>query len=148
MARLASGVAVLATREGEGFRGLTVTSLTSLSLDPPLVLVCLDLSSRTRELVIENGAFSVSLLSRMHDFLAERFSARAPLVDRGWREVPHRLGGNGLPVVEGAIAWLECTVAAVHPGGDHDIVVARVEAAGTGPGDPLVLWDRDYWTIG
>ncbi len=148
MGRLAAGVAVLVAREGDGFRGLTVTSLVSASLDPPLILVCLDRVGQARERVLDAGRFTVSVLGRGQDFLADRFSARAPLVDRAWREVPHRLSPAGLPVVEGALAWLDCRVVAVHEAGDHDVVVAAVEASGTGPGDPLVLWDRQFWGIG
>ena len=148
MARLAAGVAVVATREGEGFRGLTVTSLTSVSIDPPLILVCLDRLSQTRELLLEHALFTVSVLRREHDFLADRFSGRAPVVDRTWREVPHRLGETGLPILEGALAWLECEVTQAHEAGDHDIVVGAVRAAGAGTGDPLVLWDRAFWTVG
>ncbi len=147
MARLAAGVAVVATRDGDGFRGLTVTTLTSVSLEPPLVLVSLDRLAQTRDLVVDNRSFSISLLARHQDFIAERFSARAPAVDRSWREVPHRLGSNGLPLIEGAPAWLECEVEAVHEAGDHDIVVAHVTDAGSGAGDPLVLWDRAFWTV-
>ena len=146
MARLAAGVAVLATRDGDGYRGLTVTSLTSVSVEPPLVLACLDRLAQTRDLVVDAGVFTVSLLRRDQDFLADRFSSRAPAVDRHWREVPHRLGELGLPIIGGA-GWLECEVDAIHPAGDHDIVVARVRAAGAGTGDPLILWDRAFWTV-
>ena len=72
---------------------------------------------------------------------------QAPAVDRSWREVAHRLGGNGLPVLEEALAWVECTVEDIHPGGDHEIVIGRVGACGIGRGDPLVLWDRAYWGL-
>jgi flavin reductase (DIM6/NTAB) family NADH-FMN oxidoreductase RutF len=87
------------------------------------------------------------VLGRQHIFLAERFSGQAPAVDRSWREVRHRLGANGLPIVEGALAWVECTVDDIHPAGDHEIVIGRVGASGIGPGDPLVLWDRAYWGL-
>jgi len=147
LARLPAGVVVLSTKEGAGFRGLTATSFTSLSLEPPLVLVCLDRQSLTRVALREHGAFNASVLARGHTFLAERFSGQAPAVDRSWREVRHRLGANGLPIVEGAPAWVECTVEDIHPGGDHEIVIGRVGAAGVGPGDPLVLWDRGYWGL-
>jgi flavin reductase (DIM6/NTAB) family NADH-FMN oxidoreductase RutF len=148
MSRLAAGVALLSAREADGFRGLTVTSLTSLSLDPPLILACLDLNSQTRQLIRLHAAFNVSFFARHHDFLAERFSGRAPAVSRAWDGVPHRLGDNGLPILADAIGWLECTVEEVHPGGDHEIVVGRVHAGGAAAGDPLVLWDRGFWSIG
>jgi flavin reductase (DIM6/NTAB) family NADH-FMN oxidoreductase RutF len=147
MARLAAGVAVLAAPDGDGFRGLTVTSLTGVSLEPPLVLVCLDRLSQTRDLVLEARRFAISVLARGQGFVAERFSGRAPVVERTWRDVPHFLAPGGLPVIDGALAWLECGVAQVHEAGDHDIVVGAVEAAGIGPGDPLVLWDREFWSL-
>jgi len=147
MARLPAGVVVLSTKEGPGFRGLTATSFTSLSLEPPLVLACLDRQSLTRVALREHGAFNASVLGRDHAFLAERFSGQAPAVDRTWREVKHRLGENGLPILEGALAWLECTVEDIHPGGDHEIVIGRVAACGVGRGDPLVLWDRGFWGL-
>lgn len=148
LARVAGAVSVLATRDGDGYRGLTLTSLTSVSLEPPLVLVSLDRLAQTRDLVLESGGFSVSVLSRAHDFLADRFSGRAPVVDRSWREVSHFLTPGGLPVLEGSLAWFECRVAQVHEAGDHDLVVGAVEACGTGPGDPLLLWDREFWGLG
>jgi flavin reductase (DIM6/NTAB) family NADH-FMN oxidoreductase RutF len=147
MARLPQGLVVISTRDGQGFRGLTATSFTSLSLEPPLVLVCLDELSLTGAALREHGAFNASVLARDHTFLAERFSGRAPAADRSWSEIPHRLGGNGLPILEGAPAWVECTVEAIHPGGDHEIVVGRVGACGIGAGDPLVLWDRALWGL-
>jgi flavin reductase (DIM6/NTAB) family NADH-FMN oxidoreductase RutF len=147
MARESAGVAVLAAPDGDGFRGLSVTSLTGVSLEPPLILVCLDRLSQTRDLVVDGRRFAVSVLGRRHGFIAERFSGRAPAVERAWRDVPHFLAPGGLPVIEGALAWLECGVTQVHEAGDHDIVVGEVEAAGTGPGEPLVLWDREFWGL-
>ncbi|HSR25851.1 MAG TPA: flavin reductase family protein, partial [Candidatus Eisenbacteria bacterium] len=76
------------------------------------------------------------------------FAGRAPLVSGTWREVPHDLGANGLPIVRGCIAWFECTLRELHPAGDHDVAVGAVGSAGRGPGEPLVLWDRAYWRLG
>ena len=101
MAAVPSGVAVVSTAGPGGFRALAASSFTSASLEPPLVLVCLDSLTQTRETVAETAAFNLSVLERGQEFLAERFSGRAPVVDPSWREVPHRLGGNGLPIVEG-----------------------------------------------
>ncbi|MDQ6919300.1 MAG: flavin reductase family protein [Candidatus Dormibacteraeota bacterium] len=147
LARLPAGVVLVSTRGRDGFRGLTVTSFTSVSLDPPLVLVCLDRLAATRDAVVEHGAFTASLLSRGQQFFADRFSGQAPAADPRWREVPHRLGENGLPVIEGAVAWLECRVHSSQEAGDHDIVVGAVTAVGRGGGEPLVHWERGYWSL-
>jgi len=148
LARLPAGVVLVSTRDSGGFRGLTVTSFTSVSLDPPLVLVCLDRLAATRDAVVAHGAFTASLLSRGQQFLADRFWGQAPAADPAWREVPHRLGENGLPIVEGAVAWVECQVHSRQEGGDHEIVVGAVTAVGRGGGEPLVHWERGYWGLG
>ena len=147
MARLPAGVVVISTRLGDEFRGLTASSLVSISLEPPMVLVGLERESATRTVVLETKAFNVSLLTRSQEFIADRFAGRAPSIDLTWRTVPHRLGANGIPLVEGCAAWLECHVAHVHEAGDHDICVGEVQAAAIGAGDPIILWDRTFWTL-
>jgi flavin reductase (DIM6/NTAB) family NADH-FMN oxidoreductase RutF len=147
LARLPAGVVLVSTRGPGGFRGLTVTSFTSVSLEPPLVLVCLDRLAATRDAVLEHGAFTASLLSRGQQFVADRFSGQAPAADSAWREVPHELGQNGLPIVAGAVAWVECRVHSQEAAGDHDIVVGAVTAVGKGGGEPLVHWERGYWGL-
>ena len=87
------------------------------------------------------------VLERSQEFVAQRFAGQAPLVDPSWREVAHRLGENGLPIVAGAVAWIECRVTSRHDGGDHDIVVGAVTAVGRGMGEPLVHWERGYWGL-
>jgi flavin reductase (DIM6/NTAB) family NADH-FMN oxidoreductase RutF len=148
MARLAGAVAVIAAPAGGGFRGLTATSLVSASLDPPLLLVCLDRQAATRDAVVTAGAFAASVLQSRQRFLAERLAGLAPTVDERWTDVPHRVGVTGAPIVDGALAWFECRVTAVHPAGDHDAILGEVVAAGNGPGDPLLLWHRALWTVG
>jgi len=91
-------------------------SFTSASLAPPLLLVCLDSLSQTRDAVAGRGEFSLSVLERSQEFLAERFAGRAPLVDPTWAEVPHTVGGHGLPVLLGSVAWFECRLLDLHPG--------------------------------
>jgi flavin reductase (DIM6/NTAB) family NADH-FMN oxidoreductase RutF len=147
MARLAAGVAVVGVRDQGGFRGMTVTSLTSVSVEPPMVLVCVDSVTATRDAIAEAGAFTVSVLERRQEFLAERFAGRAPQVDPGWRDIPHQVTGGGLPVLRGCLAWVECRLDALHAAGDHEIAVGAVEAAGHGPGEPLVLWARGFWSL-
>jgi flavin reductase (DIM6/NTAB) family NADH-FMN oxidoreductase RutF len=147
LARLPAGVYLVSTAVGTGFRGITATSVSSVSLQPPLLLVCLDRLAAARDALLEHGAFSASLLSRTQQFLADRFAGQAPLADPSWRDVAHRLGGNGLPIVEGCAAWLECQVERVYEAGDHDIVVAAVIDGGRGQGEPLVHWERDFWGL-
>jgi len=147
MARLPAGVVVVSARAGNEFRGLTASSLVSISLEPPMVLVGLEQESNTRAAVLQTKAFNVSLLTRSQEFIADRFAGRAPAVDPSWRNIPHRLGANGIPLIDGCAAWLECRLVQSHAAGDHEICVGEVEAAAIGAGDPLILWDRKFWTL-
>ena len=147
MARLPSGVVVVSARVGDEFRGLTASSLVSISLEPPMVLVGLELESATRVAVLETRAFNISLLTRSQEFIADRFAGRAPTFDPLWRTLPHRLGANGIPLIDACAAWLECRLVQNHPAGDHEIFVSDVQAASIGQGDPLILWDRTFWTL-
>jgi len=147
MAHLPAGVAVISARLGDDYRGLTASSLVSISLDPPMVLAGLERDSATRAAVVETRAFNVSVLTRAQEFIADRFAGRAPSFDPLWRTLPHRLGANGIPLLEDCAAWLECRLVQVHEAGDHDICVGEVTAAAVGSGDPLILWDRTFWTL-
>jgi flavin reductase (DIM6/NTAB) family NADH-FMN oxidoreductase RutF len=147
MARVPAGVVLVSTRDGDGYKALTASSLVSISLEPPMVLVGLERDSATRAAIVETKAFNVSVLTRAQEFIADRFAGRAPAVDPKWVTLPHRLGANGIPLLNGAAAWLECRLSDVHRAGDHDICVGDVEAAELGKGDPLILWDRVFWTL-
>lgn len=144
--RWTSGVAVVLTAEDDGFRGATVTSFTIVSLEPPLILVCLAIEAAMASLVPAKGIFTVSILERAHEFQAERFAGRAPLPDKWLTGVPFDRAGNGLPVLRAALAWFACSVLAVHEGGDHLIVVGSVEETGLGgdADDPLAYYDGRY----
>jgi flavin reductase (DIM6/NTAB) family NADH-FMN oxidoreductase RutF len=147
MARVPAGVVLVSTRSGDGYRAMTASSLVSISVEPPLVLVGLERDSATRTAILETGAFNVNVLTRSQEFIADRFAGRAPAVDPGWKTLPHRLGKNAIPLLQGAAAWLECRVTDTHRAGDHDVCIGEVEAAEVGSGDPLVLWDRQFWTL-
>lgn len=147
MARLPAGVAVVSSRLDGEYRGMTVSSLVSVSLEPPLVLVGLERESATRSAVLQARAFNVSVLTRSQEFIADRLSGRAPAIDPAWSTLPHHLGANGIPLVDGCAAWLECRLARVHEAGDHDIFLGHVESVAAGSGDPLVLWDRAFWSV-
>jgi flavin reductase (DIM6/NTAB) family NADH-FMN oxidoreductase RutF len=97
--------------------------------------------------VVEGKAFNVSVLTRSQEFIADRFAGRAPTIDTRWERMPHTLGTNGIPLIDGCAAWLECRLVQVHTAGDHDVCIGEVEAATEGSGDPLILWDRAFWTL-
>jgi flavin reductase len=147
MARVPAGVVVISAWTETGYRGLTASSLVSISVDPPLVLVGLEREGATWAAVVESRAFNVSVLTRSQEFIADRFAGRAPAIDAAWESVPHRQGTNGIPLIDGCAAWLECKLVQVHVAGDHDIFVGEVTAATAGSGDPLILWDRAFWTL-
>jgi flavin reductase (DIM6/NTAB) family NADH-FMN oxidoreductase RutF len=147
MARVPAGVVVISARTEDGYRGLTASSLVSISINPPLVLVGLERDAATRDAVVATRAFNVSVLTRSQEFIADRFAGRAPVIDTAWRDVPHHLGVNGIPLIDGCAAWLECGLVETHRAGDHDICVGEVTAASAGSGDPLILWDRAFWSL-
>jgi 3-hydroxy-9,10-secoandrosta-1,3,5(10)-triene-9,17-dione monooxygenase reductase component len=147
MARVPAGVVVISARAEDGYRGLTASSLVSISVDPPMVLVGLEREAATRAAVAATRVFNVSVLTRSQEFIADRFAGRAPAIDTSWRDVPHHLGINGLPLIDGCAAWLECRLVEMRRAGDHDICVGEVTAASAGSGDPLILWDRAFWTL-
>ena len=139
MGQFATGVAVVTTR---GPAGLTTNSFCSLSLDPMLVLVCLDVGSRTLAAVFEERRLAVSLLSAAQRDIAVRFAGKAAHADKfregEWREEA------GVPVLEGAVAWVAGPVRELVPGGDHVIAITAAEAFGAPGGEPLVFHAGDY----
>lgn len=147
LAAIPAGVVVVAAPVEDGFRGLTATSFIPVSLDPPLVLVSVESETLTRQAIEHEGRFSVSLLERGQEFVAERFAGRAPAVRADWSEVPHRLSPQGLPWITGGVAWFDCTLQSLEPAGDHALVLGAVHRAERGVGEPLVHWDRSFWRL-
>lgn len=139
MGQFATGVAVVTTR---GPAGLTTNAFSSLSLDPMLVLVCLDLESRTLTRVREHQRLAVNVLAADQEELAIRFAGKASHVEK-FREVPWREEA-GVPVLEGTVAWVAGPVRDLVPGGDHTIAVTEVEALGAPGGDPLLFHAGEY----
>ncbi|GAA3868503.1 flavin reductase family protein [Saccharothrix violaceirubra] len=134
MSRYATGVVVL-TVGGEHVNAMTANAFTSLSLDPPQVLACVARTATMHRSITAAGTFGVSLLSADQQDVARRFadSSRPRGADL-FAAVPVRVGAaTGVPLLEGASAWLECELAHDHEGGTHSIFVGRVLAAGLGP---------------
>jgi flavin reductase (DIM6/NTAB) family NADH-FMN oxidoreductase RutF len=142
MSNFASGVTIVTTLH-EGVRhGLTVASFASLSLEPPLVLVCLEKRVTTHDAIEASGHFGVSILEETQAELSIQFATRAG--DR-FEGVSTSEGTLGDPLIEGALVKLECSVVDVLPGGDHTIYVGRVESAEVSDsGEPLVYFGSTY----
>jgi len=141
---VASSVAVVAARTAEGFRGLTVTSVTPVSWQPPLLLVCVDAFFRAHDLLVAADAFAVSILSERQEFLAERFAGRGPGASGRFDDVPHDLARSGAPLLRGAVGWLDCRRHAVYAAGDHSILLGAVQDAREGGGAPLLYHAGRY----
>jgi flavin reductase len=148
MRRFAAGIAV-ATFVSDGERnGLTVGSLVSLSLEPPLVGISIGRDLALHELLRAAGAFGVSILRGDQADLAAHFARGVPPIAL-WSRAETRLGATGVTLLEGALAWLECRVAAEHPVGDHTFFVGEVVAVEEGePGQALLYRDHSYFPAG
>ena len=143
MRRFPSGVAVVTVEAGGDRLGLTVASLVSLSLEPPLVGVSVRRDAALHELLRDAGSFAVSLLAAGQEAVAAHFARGVPPIAL-WTGVEVRTGG-GAPLLEGAIGWLECRVHGECAAGDHTFFLGEVEAAERGPGErALVFHGRNY----
>ena len=143
MAHFTTGVTVVTSRTPDGRPcGLTANSVASVSLNPLLVLVCVNREAASHACIVSGGAFAVSILGGHHEDLARRFS----LGDHSARfdELPYRTVLTGSPVLDDALAWMDCRITDIHEGGDHSIVVGKVVACDARDGEPLVFYRGEY----
>src|ERR1700744_3647888 len=148
MGLFATGVTVITSVGADGEPvGTTANAVTSLSLDPPLILVCFDLKSATLAAIRGHQAFAVNVLGQQHRELSANFAKRG--LAAVWEGVTHQRGPTGSPRLADVIAMIECTVENVFPGGDHEIVVGRVRhiVASAEGATPLLFWRGKYATI-
>src|SRR5690348_1536908 len=142
MAQFATGVTVIAAPLGDAeFVGFTANSFNSVSLDPPLIVWSLARHSRILSAFEGAERYAVSVLARDQVELARRFSR--PHADR-FAGVDYRLGAAGAPLIEGAVAWLECRHHALHPAGDHMLFIGEVERCAFRSAPPLVWHGGRY----
>jgi flavin reductase (DIM6/NTAB) family NADH-FMN oxidoreductase RutF len=142
LGHFATGVTILTTCDNDARpTGLTASAFSSVSLDPPLVLICVDHKSQSYPALRERGCFAVNILSAEQQAISRRCaSSRLDKFD----EVPHKISDLGLPLIDGAIAQLECTTVSMHVEGDHTIFVGRVERARAHSGEPLLYFRGQY----
>jgi flavin reductase (DIM6/NTAB) family NADH-FMN oxidoreductase RutF len=137
----ATGITVVTTR-GEAPLGMTANSFTSVSLSPPLVLVCVQRGAAMHEAILSSELFAVSVLSAGQEQLAKYFAdRRRPRGEQEFALVDSVPGpSTGAPVLSGAMAWMECRLSAVYDGGDHSIFLGSVLDLGRGTGNEALLF--------
>jgi flavin reductase (DIM6/NTAB) family NADH-FMN oxidoreductase RutF len=142
LGHFATGVTIVTTCDADCRpTGLTASAFSSVSLDPPLVLICVDHKSQSYPALREAGRFAINFLHHEHEPISRRFaSTRLDKFDG----VAFRLGALGLPLIDGALAQLECQTVSAHVEGDHTIFVGRVESANVGEGEPLLYYRGRY----
>ena len=147
LGRFASGVTVMTTVADGADHALTASAFSSVSLDPPLVLVCVDHKNRFHDAVMASGTWAVSILAESAQDAATWFSTRGrPLQGQLDRVRYRRSPVCGAALLDGALAWLDCRTWQVHAGGDHSIVVGRVmwAAVDDAVDDPLLYYRSHY----
>jgi 3-hydroxy-9,10-secoandrosta-1,3,5(10)-triene-9,17-dione monooxygenase reductase component len=142
----ATGVTIVTCAGARGPAGMTTNAVTSLSLDPLLLLVCFDNESRTLPAVRESGRFAVNVLRAGQEDLARVFASKR--VARAKFEAVTHTVAHGVPVLDDALAWLACDLRELHAAGDHTIGVGAVtHMDADGKGDPLVYYRGGYTTV-
>ena len=142
LSRFPSGITVVTSRSSAGdLHGITVSAFCSVSLNPPLVLVCIEKTTGSHHAVRESGFFVVNILAAGQDEISERFSLP---VSNKFDGASYAVGIAGVPVLTDALVILECRLASAYEGGDHTIFVGEVENLSIKDGDPLVYFHGNY----
>lgn len=147
--RFPTGVAVVTTVGPAGPAGMTTNAVASLSLDPLLLIVCFETSSRTLEVVRSSRRFAVNVLRAGDEELAAVFASKRVAPEKFAALTGHRWSEqHGLPVLDRALAWIACDLRELLPGGDHEIGIGEVIGTGAGEqGEPLVFYRGRYTTV-
>lgn len=145
MGRFATGVTVITTKlEGE-MHGMTANAVTSLSLDPMMLLVCVAKDADTHDILSQAGVFAVNILADGQAELSDRFAKKEFDGAHEMDDVPVQFAKSGAPIIEGALAYIDCKTVREHHGGDHTIFIGEVLDAGElGDGQPLLFYSGKY----
>lgn len=147
LALFPSGVTVVTTTHESQRLGMTVAAFSSVSLDPPLVLVCIANKASARAPIEASGRFAVNFLAADQVELARRFAGMIQGLPHRFDGVETEVASTGAPILPDCAAFLDCLVEQVHPAGDHTIFVGRVVAGKARGGEPLVYHARTWRTL-
>jgi len=141
MGQFATGVTVITSSHGGELHGMTANAVSSLSLNPPLLLVAVDHRAGMCDFLRRSGNFAVNILTRDQEELSTRFAKPGP---KNFIDIPTQTGESGAPIFQNALAWADCRVRHILPGGDHDIFVGELLAGEAPGGDPLLYYAGKY----
>jgi flavin reductase (DIM6/NTAB) family NADH-FMN oxidoreductase RutF len=142
MGLFATGVTVLTTRDASGRPyGLTANAVTSLSLDPPLLIICIDKRAETHPHFFDSRCFVVNILAEDQEELSTHFAKSG---GEKFGSLPYSVNQDGVPVLEGTLAQVECRIIETHEGGDHVIHIGEVQHAEVRGGRPLLFFQGKY----
>jgi flavin reductase (DIM6/NTAB) family NADH-FMN oxidoreductase RutF len=142
MGRFATGVTVVTTAGTGGLGGLTANAVASLSLDPPLVLVAVDRRASSYAEIAANRCYAVNILSAGQEEVSRRFATPGP---KDFTGLNLKTAITGAPILEEALAYVDCRLADILPGGDHDIFIGEIVAGDAhDDGEPLLYWSASY----
>lgn len=144
----ATGVTVITTADERGPRGLTANAISSLSLDPTLFLVCVDLRATSYPVLSTAGHFAINILAADQEEISNFFAGTTP-PDNPMGDIQYQMSERGSPLIEGALAWLDCKTHSILDGGDHKIFVGEVSSCDVARPDaePLLFFRGKYREI-
>lgn len=143
LGQFATGVTVVSIKDGDDVHGMTANSFTSVSLDPPLILICVHKDNTTHRLIEEKQAFAVSVLSENHEAVSRYYAGdRSIDLTARWSEEK-----TNSPVLSDALAWYDCRLWQAYDGGDHTIYVGEVLEFDAPGGRPLLFFGGRYGKI-
>lgn len=144
MSNWASGITIITTCREEGLLAMTASSFTSLSIEPPLILVAVSKNSRTHKQIIKQKAFGVMILALGQEEISSCGAGFRGEEGNFLIGVPYHKEVTGAPILDQCLAWMDCSLYATHDGGDHTIFIGKLEAVGSQSGEPLLWYDRGY----
>ncbi len=145
LSRFASGVTVVTSKCRDGQkRGLTVSAFSSVSLDPPLILVCIERQTTIHDYLAVGCFFAVHILNEEQESLSRRFASKEPNRFAG---IAYKESIEGTPLLEDVLACMECRIVAVQEGGDHTIFIGEVESTVIRDGKPLLYYRGGYGNL-
>ena len=141
MGMFATGVTVASTLvDGETW-GMTANAVTSLSLNPPLVLLAIDRNSQSHEKFQQGGCFALNILAAEQEEISNRFASSGP---KDFSGLQYSTAETGAPILAGSLGWVDCRLAETLSGGDHDIFIGQIVAGDAAEGTPLLFYSGKY----